>query len=95
MVQGSPRTLHGMGLTPYLTRCRALPHILHGMGFALHLTVVDSLIRTNTNALNEMLKPVQHDKKVCHSEPGPELDSGSMDFGILDLAMTINQLRLY
>jgi hypothetical protein len=23
---------------------------------------------SNTNALNEMLKPVQHDKKVCHSE---------------------------
>ena len=39
-----------------------------------------------------MLKQVQHDSKVgfssfCHPEPGPEPDSGSIDFGIsvLDL----------
>ena len=47
------------------------------------------------SALNEMLKPVQHDQRVCHSEPGPELDSGSIDFGISALAMTMNQSRLY
>ena len=28
-------------------------------------------------------------------EPGPELDSGSIDLGISNLAMTINQLRLH
>jgi hypothetical protein len=36
---------------------------------------------------NKMLKQVQHDNSVsfwffCHPEPGPELDSGSKDFGI-------------
>jgi hypothetical protein len=41
---------------------------------------------------NQMLKQVQHDMTVwfwpfCHPEPGPELVSGSSDFGIslLDL----------
>jgi hypothetical protein len=41
---------------------------------------------------DQMLKQVQHDKMVwfrscCHPEPGPELISGSSDFGIsiLDL----------
>ena len=36
---------------------------------------------------NQMLKQVQHDMTVwfwsfCHPEPGPELDSGSIDFSI-------------
>jgi hypothetical protein len=35
----------------------------------------------------QMLKQVQHDMTVrvwsfCHPEPGPELDSGSIDFSI-------------
>jgi len=44
--------------------------------------------------INQMLKQVQHDVTVrfwsfCHPEPGPELDSGSIDFGIsvLDLEL--------
>jgi hypothetical protein len=37
--------------------------------------------------VNQMLKQVQHDMMVrfwsfCHPEPGPELDSGSIDFSI-------------
>jgi len=40
----------------------------------------------------EMLKPVQHDCKrriphCCHPEPGPELASGSIDFGISVLVL--------
>jgi hypothetical protein len=39
-----------------------------------------------------MLKQVQHDRVVwfssfCHPEPGPELDSGSNDFGISVLGL--------
>ena len=39
-----------------------------------------------------MLKQVQHDMTVrfwsfCHPEPGPELDSGSIDFGISVLGL--------
>jgi hypothetical protein len=37
--------------------------------------------------VGQMLKQVQHEKMVwfwscCHPEPGPELDSGSIEFGI-------------
>jgi hypothetical protein len=37
--------------------------------------------------VNQMLKQVQHAMTVrlwsfCHPEPGPELDSGSIDFSI-------------
>jgi hypothetical protein len=47
-------------------------------------------LATNTNALNEMLKQVQHDVMIrfcffCHPEPSPEANSGSKDFGILVL----------
>ena len=42
--------------------------------------------------INQMLKQVQHDMTVrlssfCHPGPGPELDSGSIDFStsVLDL----------
>jgi hypothetical protein len=40
-----------------------------------------------------MLKQVQHDmvsKASCHPEPGPELDSGSIEFGILVLILIIS-----
>ena len=40
-----------------------------------------------------MLKQVQHDrvsKVSCHPEPGPELDSGSIEFGILVLILIIS-----
>jgi len=68
---------------------------------------------TNTNALNEMLIRVQHDKKKCVI-PKQVLNLAlkqvmsswtcfrirvyrirSIDFGISNLAMTINQLRLH
>jgi hypothetical protein len=44
--------------------------------------------------INQMLKQVQHDMTVrfwsfCHPEPGPELDSGSIDFGISVLGFRI------
>jgi hypothetical protein len=43
---------------------------------------------------DQMLKQVQHDITVrfwsfCHPEPGPELDSGSIDFGISFLGLRI------
>jgi len=43
--------------------------------------------RRQKNNFKEMLKRVQHDSKrgiphSCHPEPGPELASGSNDFGI-------------
>jgi hypothetical protein len=42
--------------------------------------------------LNQMLKRVQYDSMVwllffCHPEPGPELNSGSNDFGISVLGL--------
>jgi hypothetical protein len=45
-----------------------------------------------------MLKQVQHDVTVrfwsfCHPEPGPELDSGSIDFGISLLAFRFLQFK--
>jgi hypothetical protein len=45
--------------------------------------------------VNQMLKQVQHDMTVrfysfCHPEPGPELDSGSIDFSI-----SVSGLRIY
>jgi hypothetical protein len=44
--------------------------------------------------VNQMLKQVQHDMTVrfcsfCHPEPGPELDSGSIDFSISVLGLRI------
>jgi hypothetical protein len=44
--------------------------------------------------INQMLKRVQHDMTVrlwsfCHPEPGPELASGSKDFGISVLVFRI------
>jgi hypothetical protein len=44
--------------------------------------------------INQMLKQVQHDMTVrfwsfCHPEPGPELNSGSNDFGISVLGFRI------
>ena len=43
---------------------------------------------------DQMLKQVQHDITVrfwsfCHPEPGPELDSGSIDFSISFLGLRI------
>jgi hypothetical protein len=43
---------------------------------------------------NQMLKQVQHDMTVrfwffCHPEPGPELNSGSIDFSISFLGLRI------
>jgi hypothetical protein len=43
---------------------------------------------------NQMLKQVQHDMTVrfwsfCYPEPGPELDSGSIDFSISLLGLRI------
>ena len=45
-----------------------------------------------------MLKRVQHDMPVrfcsfCHPEPGPELNSGSIDFGISILGLGISFLQ--
>ena len=42
--------------------------------------------------ISQMLKQVQHDNKglvlvFCHPEPGPELNSGSNDFGISVLGL--------
>jgi hypothetical protein len=52
--------------------------------------------------INQMLKQVQHDMMVrfwsfCHPEPGPELDSGSKDFGIsvLDLEFMFQSPALW
>jgi hypothetical protein len=47
---------------------------------------------------NQMLKQVQHGLAVlfwsfCHPEPGPELNSGSKDFGISFLGLVISVLR--
>jgi len=44
--------------------------------------------------INQMLKQVHHDMMVrfwsfCHPEPGPELASGSKDFGISVLGFRI------
>jgi hypothetical protein len=43
---------------------------------------------------NQMLKRVQHDKRIwfssfCHPEPCPESSSGSIDFGISVLGLRI------
>jgi hypothetical protein len=47
---------------------------------------------SGSKQINQMLKQVQHGMTVwlwfvCHPEPGPELDSGSIDFStsVLDL----------
>jgi hypothetical protein len=47
---------------------------------------------------NQMLKQGQHDMTVrfwsfCHPEPGPELDSGSIDFSISFLGLRVSVLK--